>query len=342
MPRSRLALLRWIPIMFVGPMLVFGSLYPLSFDFDLPRWQANQAQRLPDGSLRLDAPSRATTDGPAAWLPRAVEESRVRIEVQARTAEPEQRGPARLLTVSESDVTRNLTVAQQGADLVVRVLRDGTDSNGEPALVAPDVFADDAWHAITVDVGADAVEVAVDGIVVARERQAVDPFERWDTSHQLALGDEVTGARPWQGELRQVEVVVGDLRVDYLEPGALSVPERFWYVPIRWRAFFDTEPLGSTFALFDHASAFAIFGAALALALTRPRVVVVLAVALGVAVCIEVGQLFSPERHAYAVDLGANALGAAVGVAAVRWATSRLGRREGRAGAGRRVTAPER
>ncbi len=324
--RRALTLLRWLPLGVVGTLLVFGSLYPLDFDFDLPRYERNHAERTAEGTLRLGSTNRAITAGPAEWLPAAIEASRVTVEVEAWAEGASQAGPARILTVSASDVTRNLTLGQQGDALVVRVLRQGSDTNGEPALEAPGVFAEPGWRRITVDVSASAVVVTVDGQPAASEGLSGDPFPLWNPEQRLALGDEVTGGRAWRGEIREARVSVPGLSVDYLESGRLSMPARSWYIPPRMRDFFAAYPWRDVIALLDHATAFAILGGAAALAVPRRRYVLGAAVVLGVAVLVEAGQSVSIGRHALFADLVANSVGGMLGLA-LGWSVLHLAMR---------------
>jgi hypothetical protein len=60
--------------------------------------------------------------------------SRLEIRLVARTDDPDQRGPARLLTISDGVSDRNLTLGRKDDDRVVRVRRPGSDANGTPAL----------------------------------------------------------------------------------------------------------------------------------------------------------------------------------------------------------------
>jgi len=63
------------------------------------------------------------------------------VAVDATTSSMDQSGPARLLSISTDPLHRNLTVAQNGTDLVVRVRSAFTGPNaGAPEFVVPGVF----------------------------------------------------------------------------------------------------------------------------------------------------------------------------------------------------------
>ena len=48
---------------------------------------------------------------------------------------------------------------------------------------------------------------------------------------QIALGDEVHGGGPWQGKIRLAQVRTAGHVVDYVRPGALSIPKSYFYFP---------------------------------------------------------------------------------------------------------------
>jgi glycopeptide antibiotics resistance protein len=101
--------------------------------------------------------------GPADAISRAIgRTSEFTLSLHVATRSLDQSGPARIVTVSDGLFRRNLTVAQDGPDLVVRVRTpflgpDGTD----PELAAPNVFADEQTHHVVVRFDAGRVRVDV-------------------------------------------------------------------------------------------------------------------------------------------------------------------------------------
>ncbi|MBN2202334.1 VanZ family protein [bacterium] len=71
------------------------------------------------------------------------------LTVRLRTGNPEQSGPARIVTLSRNTLERNFTLAQDGPDLVFRVRTEQAGPNGSrKAASAPDVFRDNGWHRV--------------------------------------------------------------------------------------------------------------------------------------------------------------------------------------------------
>jgi VanZ family protein len=268
--------------------------------------------------LSFTGNSLLVSEGPPPWLREAMNAETLRVTLDVRPADLDQRGPARLFSVGRDTTVRNLTVGQLGADMVLRVRRTGTDVNGKPDLVARDVFAEGRWTKIDVRVVGDAIEVLVDGVSKVREDVRGDLFSRWDPAMPLALGNEPSGNRPWRGDMRAAGVVVGSTVVDYVSAVALldrppvivSVHQPPSLVP-----FSSTDLGDAVINLFG----FVPLGF---LAATgrgrRSRAWCVLAIGFAVSVAIECAQLFLPFRHPSVTDVILNTCGTALGLALAR------------------------
>jgi glycopeptide antibiotics resistance protein len=112
--------------------------------------------------------------GPDAWMrsPAAAADvsaalastSQFTVLLRAATADVGQGGPARLVSISAGVFDRNVTIGQQGADLVLRLRMPLTGSDGsDPEMVVPDVFVDEDVHDIVVRYDGSTVRVGVDG-----------------------------------------------------------------------------------------------------------------------------------------------------------------------------------
>lgn len=74
-----------------------------------------------------------------------------------------QTGPARIVSISLDTVQRNLTLGQQGTDLVIRLRTPVTGNNGDmPEFHIPDVFTDSAYHQLIVTYEPPRLRVYVD------------------------------------------------------------------------------------------------------------------------------------------------------------------------------------
>lgn len=69
----------------------------------------------------------------------------------AATDDPFQGNDARIVSLSRTSLSRNLTLAQNETDLVIRIRNGITGNNGDqPQFLIPDVFSDTAMHRIVV------------------------------------------------------------------------------------------------------------------------------------------------------------------------------------------------
>lgn len=306
--------------------IVVASLFP--FSPDPPRLVSNQLQRSDDGSLRFSPPSRAITAMPPAWLPAAAASGNVAVTLEARSDDPAQDGPARLLTVSRDYFSADLQIGQEAEDLVVRLRRPASDAGGDPWFEVEGVFAEPGWRRIEVDVVPGVITIRVDGRLRLREPLAPDALAGWDSDMRLALGDEVVGQRGWSGTLRTAEVRVGDQAVDYLAPGALEVPERWWLLPERLRQPVRFDPV-ETVSTVVHLITFFLLGAVALRALPGWSVARVTLIAGVFAAVLLLAKVGIGGRHPAVHDVAVQAAGAALGA---WWARRRVRRGAGRRG----------
>ena len=147
------------------------------------------------------------------------------VSFAVRSSTCDQQGPARIISWSASIVARNFTIGQQGCDLQVRVLRDGSDENGTPAFTVADLFArsytgePDVVESNTgkpdtgltpidrvqVTLGVSGIQISVNG-----EQRLSQPLvlSNWNAGFPLLLGNEVGRERPWLGQLEDLAVSI--------------------------------------------------------------------------------------------------------------------------------------
>jgi VanZ family protein len=81
------------------------------------------------------------------------------------TAEQDQNGPARIISLSQDPFKRNLTIGQEGQDLAIRLRTPFSGQNGaHPELYIEKVFADTIAHHIVVTYSSSVLRVYVDNI----------------------------------------------------------------------------------------------------------------------------------------------------------------------------------
>lgn len=212
-----------------------AGVYPIQFK-DISREQVNNSEQANNGAIltiekgmQIRSPGIAYTVEAPPWLPLAIAIYDLEIILEVRTRDLEQGGPARIFTNSDAH-TRNFTVAQKGGDLIVRMRHYYTSLNGTPNYVIEDVFTNTEWHHIRIRISSKTLEVHVDGNTVFTAPLPYQHLESWDSSYRLALGNELTGDRPWLGDIRKAIVRVGEKSFDYLAPDALDVPHTYTVV----------------------------------------------------------------------------------------------------------------
>ena len=314
---------RWVLKLLAAAILLaypLAGLYP--YRWESPELQANMLQALPDGNLRFAAPGPgiARTPQPPQWAGEARRAHRFDVALSVYSHAADQSGPARILTLSRNPSLRNFTIAQDGRDLVVRIRTTKHDLNGIPQYRVRDVFGAERWTDIRIGVDADSLYAEVDGVPRLRDKLPQAPLRNWDLSYRLALGNELTGNRPWLGEIRRAVVATAEGAVDYIQPGALEIPAQLISAdePPVLAPFQDVEPwdaainvlgflpLGLVFGLWVRRQGWATYAGGM---------VLIFAISLA----IETLQLGIPGRYPSINDLILNTLGGVMGILLTRW-----------------------
>jgi hypothetical protein len=208
----------------------------------------------------------------------------------------------------------------------VRVRSPLTDLNGLPEYRLANVFADNTWRHIRVDIVPHRLSVAIDGYPRFAATLPERPLAGWDRSYRAAFGNELTNDRPWTGEIRRASVRTGALDVDYLAANELAAPRLLWvarppnFVPFRHLEWVDAAvnflgfiPLGFLLALRARRN-----GARSA----APIIAFAACVSLG----LETLQLFLPDRFCSINDLLLNTAGGAIGLVVLRVSAAQYAR----------------
>ena len=97
-----------------------------------------------DAGIRTLGRSWLRSNGPASGLAHRLRKTNAfTLRVHCATDDTDQKGPARIISNSESPFLRNFTLGQQGSDLVFRLRTPDTGVNGYPLEVhVPGVFSD--------------------------------------------------------------------------------------------------------------------------------------------------------------------------------------------------------
>lgn len=212
-----------------------GLLWP--YEVKLPELVQNGAEWTSDRTLRFSTPGLALTPRPPGWLADAQATGRLRVTLRARSLSPDQLGPARLLTVSRDTYAQNVVIGQAGSDLVVRLL--ATCRGKRPRATGcrrqirlSEVFTGTGWVDIELSIEAGRARLRADAAGSLVEIPLpLHPLRVWATDQRLAIGNDVSGSRPWFGEIAGATVETPSGSEDQLSPTTgLELPETFWLV----------------------------------------------------------------------------------------------------------------
>lgn len=295
----------------------------------------NAVEPLQHGGVRFRNPGIALAKELPAWVETAKRSQRLELSLSVRSLLPEQVGPARILTLSLSPYERNVMVGQQRADLVLRLRTAWTSPNGsidgKPVARVPRVFLTNDWVDLRILVEPGRLRMMIGGELVVDEALPPRPFETWDPSHRLALGNELTGTRPWLGEIRRAVVRAGGSTENYADTSKLELPPHFLItgpppklVPLlelNWGDAINNLllyiPLGLLLGF--------LFGAGSGERDRRVAIGALLLVAT-VSASMELLQfLFVPRRWPSVDDVIFNTLGGGLGLVLAPWMARRLG-----------------
>jgi hypothetical protein len=295
----------------------FASLEP--FDWEVPRQVPNRAERIAEG-WRFAAPGIVIAEPPHTWLEAASAAETLELALVVRPLSAAQSGPARILTMSRDAHMRNLTLAQEDDELVLRLRTEDTDLNGlragKPFARVHDVFDGATWVAIDLRIRPRQLTIAVDGrpALVAALPPAV--VRTWQPSFSLALGNETTCDRPWLGEIRAAVVRAPGRERNYSDAENARVPASCWamgYAPVLvpLRLFLVEDVIRNTLM---YVPLGVLLGLMVRSASYRAAVGGLLLV-LGVSTTFEIAQLFVASRFPSADDVLFNTIGGGVGLA---------------------------
>ncbi len=181
-------------------------LWPFDFIFSPPKngtaWiqKTNGIEFLKAGKIISTSPAESLYD-------QMLSGSGFSLEVWAAPENTEQSGPARIVSYSLDHRQRNFTLGQSQQNLIVRLRTSETDKNGiYPHMVVDNVFHSTNPYHLTVTYDFSRQRIYVNGQIRAEKTTLGGDFSNWDPSHYLLLGNEVTGERPWAGELFYVSI----------------------------------------------------------------------------------------------------------------------------------------
>ena len=135
-----------------------------------------------------------------------------------------------MMMLASSFFNTDFAIVQDHSDLLVYLRRPGSDANGDPPFAVDGVLRSQRWNSVDVMLQHDDIRIAVDGPTRLTDHVPADSARVWGQG-QIALGDEVHGGGPWQGKIRLAQVRTAGYVVNYVRPGALSIPKSYFYFP---------------------------------------------------------------------------------------------------------------
>lgn len=158
------------------------------------------------GALSVDSLTTITSGGPASKVNNALTSSgEVTIEAWIKPANSTQTGPARIVTISGTTLSRNLTLGQDRLEYDARFRTTTTSLNGEPSTRASaGPSAAELTHVVFTRTST-GTEIYINGVLVGNGNPG-GTLTNWDSSFRLALANELTNDRGWIGELHLVAI----------------------------------------------------------------------------------------------------------------------------------------
>lgn len=187
-----------------------GKVPPLDLQID----DMEQVE-LRQGVLTIRGAVKIRSKGTGGRLVKAVQQAgALTIEVWVRPHNLQQAGPARIVTLSKDSGARNFTLGQEGDSVQVRLRTSKTSKNGIPAVTAKTGSLKKALtHVVYTRGRSGNVSIYLNGQLNQRQQIAGDT-SGWDEQYRLALGNELSGDRPWLGDLHLVAVYNRHWRAD--------------------------------------------------------------------------------------------------------------------------------
>lgn len=310
-PRPRVDVVALCRIALVGVIIVLIVIAYYPFAWDPPRTVRNDVTRSA-GALRLGDMNYARTSGTPGWLPTARTSGEVQIQVAFNPQSPQVNSEASVMMLASDFWHTDFAIVQSRSDLLVYLRRPGSDAGGGPPYVIHGALRQQRWNSVAVVLLRDELRVTVDGRIRLAQHVPANSTEGWGPG-QIALGNEVHGGTAWLGMIRLAEVRTPGYAVDYVRPGALSIPEDYWYLPDHIQPFPPTY-LGQWLLAFLDLLSFIPLGFLIVWA-RRPPVSTVSATVLAAALALALaaGKFLFHDRHTSLVNVLMEIAGALLG-----------------------------
>lgn len=163
------------------------------------------ALRRAPGSLTILRPTLLASKSAPAKLINAVKRSgETTIAAWLTPRDTKQSGPARIVSLSRDSSNRNFTLGQDKGAFDVRYRTERTGKNGLPSL-SSGTLRTELTHVVFTRSKNGKGHLYMNGRL-AKSRSFPGSPGNWDPGYRLALGNELSGDRPWLGTYHQVAI----------------------------------------------------------------------------------------------------------------------------------------
>ena len=160
-----------------------------------------------NGRLTVRKPVLIASEDPAKRLTEAIKKSRaLTIEAWITPANTKQKGPARIVSLSSGSGERNFTLGQDTDKYEVRFRTARTDANGLPGLNSPNGSVEPRLtHIVYTREAKSRAAIYINGQETEFHNNGGN-LDNWNNDFRIALANETTKDRPWQGTLHFVAI----------------------------------------------------------------------------------------------------------------------------------------
>ena len=178
---------------------------------DLTIADAKAVRRSP-GELTIVGNTIIASRKPPARVIRAIKKSgEITLEAWIRPAKTNQKGPARIITLSKNGSERNVTLGQEGDKYDVRMRTTSTTGNGLPSTATRSKsLTNKLTHVVYTRERSGRARVFLNGKPLA-DRVVKGNTGNWADSFRLALGNEFSRDRTWLGTYHLVALYSREL-----------------------------------------------------------------------------------------------------------------------------------
>ncbi len=187
-----------------GGGAVIGDISGSGTPVDLTINNISNVKWLPGQGLKITGNAIISSGPKSADLINAISSTgEITLEAWIKSSDPEQSGPARIITLSADNDNWAATIGQtgdaSGFDYKVRLKTTATSQNGLPESSTNDKYQDlNLQHVVFTRDNAGNEKIYVNGTERFSGSRSGD-FSSWGDNYQLALANELTGNRPWKG-----------------------------------------------------------------------------------------------------------------------------------------------